>query len=110
MIQLITLKNKIELLSKKQQIEVLKIISSLDISYSENSNGIFFNLSNLSQEQLKKINDYLSYVNDQEEALQELETVKNELCETFFNGKKNSINESPSNNSNSYESSQPSNV
>lgn len=110
MIQLIALKNKIEQLSKKQQIEVLKIINTLDISFSENSNGVFFNLSSLSEEHLEKINNYLSYVSDQEEALQELETVKNELCETFFNGKKNSINETSVNTSTSYESSQPSNV
>jgi hypothetical protein len=33
MIELVTIKNKIEQLSKKQQIEVLKIITNLDISY-----------------------------------------------------------------------------
>lgn len=109
MIELITLKNKLEQLNKKQQAEILKIIISLDIAFSENNNGIFFNLSNLSNEQLGKINSYISYVSDQEETLMELETVKNELTETFFNGKKNSIKDSSSSIvDTSYESSQAS--
>jgi dsDNA-specific endonuclease/ATPase MutS2 len=97
MIELVTIKNKIEQLSKKQQIEVLKIITNLDISYSENNNGVFFNLSNFSEAQLSELNDYISYVSDQEEALQELENVKNELSETFFSNKKNNIKENAAN-------------
>jgi hypothetical protein len=97
MIELVTIKNKIEQLSKKQQIEVLKIITNLDISYSENNNGVFFNLSNFSEAQLSELNDYISYVSDQEEALQELENVKNELSETFFSNKKNNIKENTAN-------------
>ena len=104
MIELITLKNKIEQLNKKQQIEVLKIVTKMDVSYSENNNGVFFNLSKLSQDQLSQINSYISYVSDQESTLAELETVKNELCETFFNGNKNNIKDSNANNGNSYES------
>ncbi|MGI9555036.1 MAG: hypothetical protein ACR2M6_03590 [Vampirovibrionia bacterium] len=97
MIELVTIKNKIEQLSKKQQVEVLKIITTLDISYSENNNGVFFNLSNFSEAQLSELNDYISYVSDQEEALQELENVKNELSETFFSNKKNNIKENTAN-------------
>ena len=97
MIELVTIKNKIEQLSKKQQVEVLKIITTLDISYSENNNGVFFNLSNFSEAQLRELNDYISYVSDQEEALQELENVKNELSETFFSNKKNNIKENTAN-------------
>jgi hypothetical protein len=36
-------------------------------------------------------------VSDQEEALQELENVKNELSETFFSNKKNNIKENAAN-------------
>lgn len=85
MIELVTLKTKIEQLSKKQQVEILKIIMKLDISFSENNNGVFFNLSGLDETQLTQINNYITYVSDQEEALQEFENVKNELSETFFN-------------------------
>tara|TARA_B110000858_G_C17808839_1_gene479652 strand:- start:1660 stop:1998 length:339 start_codon:yes stop_codon:yes gene_type:complete len=108
MIELITLKNKIEQLNKKQQIEVLKIVFKMDVAYSENNNGTFFNLSGLDDTQLSQINSYINYVSDQENTLAELETVKNELCETFFNGNKNGIKDTNSTNGNSYESSNPS--
>ena len=96
MIELVTLKTKIEQLSKKQQVEVLKIIMKLDISFSENNNGIFFNLSGLDQKQLLQINNYINYVSDQEEALQEFENVKNELSETFFNNENKSVKDNTS--------------
>ena len=90
MIELVTLKTKIEKLTKKQQVEILKIIMKIDVSISENNNGIFFNLSSLSEKQLGNINTYIDYVSDQEKTLQELELIKNELTETFFNN--NNIN------------------
>lgn len=90
MIELVTLKTKIEKLTKKQQVEILKIIMKIDVSISENNNGIFFNLSSLSEKQLDNINTYIDYVSDQEKTLQELELIKNELTETFFNN--NNIN------------------
>ena len=96
MIELVTLKTKIEQLNKKQQIEVLKIIMKLDVAFSENNNGIFFNLSGLSEQQLTQINSYINYVSDQEEALQEFENVKNELSETFFNNENKSVKDNTS--------------
>jgi len=104
MIELVTLKTKIEQLTKKQQIEILRIILKLDVSVSENNNGIFFNLSSLSHEQINNINKYIDYVGDQEEALQEFENVKNELSETFFNSNKKSIKDSGTVSNNVYES------
>lgn len=104
MIELVTLKTKIENLTKKQQVEILRIILKLDVSISENNNGIFFNLSSLSEQQLDNINKYIDYVSDQEEALQEFENVKNELSETFFNNNKKSIKGSGTVSSNVYES------
>ena len=56
----------------------------MDVAYSENNNGTFFNLSSLDDTQLSQINSYINYVSDQENTLAELETVKNELCETFL--------------------------
>ena len=43
MIELVTLKTKIEQLPKKQQVEILKIIIKSDVALSENNNGTFFN-------------------------------------------------------------------
>ena len=105
MIELVTLKTKIENLTKKQQIEILRIIMKLDVSVSENNNGIFFNLSLLTKEQLDNINRYIDYVSDQEETLQEFENVKNELSETYFNSNKKSVKESVTLLNSQYESS-----
>jgi predicted component of viral defense system (DUF524 family) len=91
MIELVTLKTKIENLTKKQQVEILRIIMKIDVSISENNNGIFFNLSSLSKEQLSNINKYIDYVSDQEKTLQELEVIKSELSEAFFNSNNKSI-------------------
>jgi len=91
MIELVTLKSKIENLTKKQQLEILKIIMKIDVSISENNNGIFFNLSSLSSEQLININKYIDYVSDQEKTLQEMEVIKCELSDAFFNSNNKSI-------------------
>ncbi len=91
MIELVTLKSKIEKLTKKQQLEILKIIMKIDVSISENNNGIFFNLSSLSSEQLININKYIDYVSDQEKTLQEMEVIKCELSDAFFNSNNKSI-------------------
>lgn len=94
MLELVTLKTKIEQLTKKQQVEVLKIIMNMDISHSENNNGVFFNLSSFSKEQLEELYKYINYISDQEDTLQELEDVKNELNDTYFNSNSKSIKDS----------------
>ena len=97
MLELVTIKTKIEQLNKKQQMEILKIIMKMDISHSENNNGVFFNLSSLSQDQISELQKYIEYINDQEDTLQELEDVKNELNETYFNTNSNPIKDNSTN-------------
>jgi len=97
MLELVTIKTKIEQLNKKQQMEILKIIMKMDISHSENNNGVFFNLSSLSQYQISELQKYIEYINDQEDTLQELEDVKNELNETYFNTNGNPIKDKGTN-------------
>ena len=41
------LKNKIEELNKVHQIEILKLLLNDKIIFTENKNGIFFNLTNV---------------------------------------------------------------
>ena len=59
MIELITLKNKIEQLNKKQQIEVLKIVTKCNK---------LFNLSSLNEHSSLRL-CYINYVSDQENTL-----------------------------------------
>jgi hypothetical protein len=89
MSDLLLLKNKIELLSKKQHIEILKIIKEESIKFSENNNGIFFNLSTLDKISLDKIRKYITYVSDQEKSLTSVEEVKSNFKKTYFDNKNN---------------------
>ena len=73
------------------------------VGFSENSNGIFFNLSCLSKDQLEELYKYISYITDQEETLQELEDVKNKLNKTYFNNNTNPIKDNETDNVASHE-------
>ena len=84
-IDLNCLKEKIENLSKFHQIEILKILKSeTSCTLNENKNGVFVNLSYLPLETIKKIDYFLSYINNQEKELEKIETQKKEFHENFF--------------------------
>ena len=53
----------IENFSKEDQIEILKIISHVNVQLiSENNNGSFINMNDLNDDTLLKINNYVDYV------------------------------------------------
>ena len=79
------LKNKIEELNKVHQIEILKVLLNDKINFTENKNGIFFNLTNIKEEQLENLHNYVNYINDQEKSLNHIETLKESYLESFFN-------------------------
>ena len=85
---LINLKNKIECLDKNLHIKILKILKQNNIDFSENKNGIFVNLNNLSMEIIRKINNLLMYLTTQETNLNEIENIKHEINNDFFKYKK----------------------
>ena len=79
------IKNKIERMSKNNQIEILKILKKhQNIKLNENKSGIFVNLSFLSKEIIEEIDKYVNYVNDQEIDINTIETQKQEFKNTFF--------------------------
>ena len=82
-----SIKKKIESLNKIRQIEIMKILIQNNISISENNNGSFVNLSYVPQECIDEITEYLEYINDQEETLEEIETVKAEFIKEHFDVK-----------------------
>jgi len=59
--------SKVNKLKKKEHLQIFKIIQDTDISYSENSNGIFINLNFLDNDILDMIyyvvNDYKKEIN-----------------------------------------------
>lgn len=76
----------IESFSKEEHIQVLKIIMEKDSSsVSENSNGTFVHMDELSQESIEKMNKYIDYVLLKECDIKEIEETKERL--------KNNINE-----------------
>jgi hypothetical protein len=79
------LKERIEKLNKFHQIEILKLLKTNDsCTLNENKNGIFVNLTSLSDGLIFELEKYLEYVQKQESQLSEIEKQKNILSNTFF--------------------------
>lgn len=79
-----SIKERVEPLTKLQHIEIFKIFKEYDIPFSENSNGTFINISEVSIEVLNKVSEYLDYLNSQEKELNILEKEKQLYKENFF--------------------------
>ncbi len=86
--QLISIKETIENMSKKHQIDVLKIFKKNEkIILNENSNGIFVNLSELEYQDLINLQEFINYVNKQQEQLDNVEDTKTNIENKFFKSK-----------------------
>lgn len=82
--QLVRIKEEIELLNKPRQIEVMKVFLSKDISATENKNGVFINLSIVTSEIIEEIEKKLGYFKEQDSTLEEMEIIKQEFQDNFF--------------------------
>jgi len=82
--RLIALKDNIEALSRLHQAEVLRICNAGGVIGSENKNGVFINLTNVSESIISAIERYLVYVSTQETQLNEIEMQKKELTTKYF--------------------------
>jgi len=83
------IKERIEKLNKFHQIEILKLLKSSDnTTLNENKNGIFINMTSLSNKVIVELEKYLEYVDKQETQLGEIEKQKNILANTFFKDNK----------------------
>ena len=78
------MKNKIELMDKYHQIEILKILSKNNCKLNENKSGVYVNLSFLSKNTIQELINYISYIKDQEESLITMEYQKKEFHDTYF--------------------------
>ena len=74
--------DNIKLLVKPEQEELFSIIRKYKESYTENSNGIFFDLGTISDETFSRISEYLNFClknrMDHEERIKEMNTLRNE--------------------------------
>lgn len=87
------LKDRIENMSKYHQIEILRIFSNADSTrVNENKNGTFVNLTGISEDTLNSVTDYVKYVDEQTQELDEVEIEKTQIQETFFKEDKDKNN------------------
>jgi len=82
------LRDQIEKLDKVHHIGILKILRGNNVKYSENTNGIFINLTKLNKIIINMIKKYVSYVNLQEIELCNIEDQKKEYKKEFYNDNK----------------------
>ena len=70
----------IKVLVKSEQEEIFRIIRKTRENYTENSNGIFFDLSTVSDESFQQIKEYLDFClktrQEDTERLKELEIIR----------------------------------
>jgi hypothetical protein len=79
------LKDRIEVMEKYHQIEILRILRRFpEVKTNENNNGTFVNLTELSTEIIKELEKYTDYVDEQQKLLKKVETEKEEIEQAFF--------------------------
>lgn len=79
------IKDNIENMDKIHHIEIYKIlINDNNIIFNENNNGIFINLTDLSIDNIYKLQNYIEYFNKQQKQLILLEKQKKEIQNNFF--------------------------
>ena len=81
---LLDLKKRIENIDDIHHKKILEIFLKHNINVSENRNGCFINISNLSPKIQKEINDFLKYINKQEKTLNNVEKIKKKYKKNFF--------------------------
>ena len=82
-------KEKIEIMNKHHQIEVLRMLKKdKNIVLNENNNGVFVNISYLDETILSNLVKYIEYVENQTTNIETIENQKSEIETTFFKGNK----------------------
>lgn len=78
------MRNVIENMNKFNQIEILRILKNGHVTLNENNYGVFVNLSNLNNDNLTKLLNYIKYVEAQEHNLNNVEKQKEDYINTYF--------------------------
>ena len=83
------MKMTIELMDKNNQIEVLRLLHKNNAILNENKNGIHINLTELNDDTLVNIYNFVEYINTQENKLNDDECEKQKYKSMFFVNKDN---------------------
>jgi hypothetical protein len=78
------LRDRIEALPKEYHKGIARIFIEENVSYDENKNGMFINLSTVHQTVLEKVARYISYVDLQQLTITTGETERQDLKSQFF--------------------------
>lgn len=88
MVDLKKLRDIIQELEKIHQLYILNLIITRSVPYSENSNGVFINMSVIAPKVLTEIQNYLKYVELQENQLEDDEVLKANYKKSLFKDNK----------------------
>jgi hypothetical protein len=78
------IKDVVEQYNKQQQLDILKIFIEDSVNISENLNGTFINLTDIEDSTIKKIQEYINFINIQNIKLTNIETTRKDIENTFF--------------------------
>ena len=78
------LRDNIEKMERIHQIHIFKILKENQIEFTENSNGVFVNMTLLDDTTLKQINNFIKYVNLQQKQLESIEDIKAQYQKEFY--------------------------
>jgi hypothetical protein len=79
------IRQTMESMDKYNQVEILKLIyESNKKCINENKYGIHINMTELSNEIIDKLNEYIKYVNIQEKEINNVEKKKEKYINTYF--------------------------
>ena len=79
------MRDTIEKMPKFHQVAILRIFNESDkVILSENRNGIHINLSEMEDDVIKKVQEYVQYVITQETTLDQDEKEKESIKNTYF--------------------------
>ena len=59
-----SLRDKIISLDHCEHIEILKILETNNVKYTQNKNGFFINLNKLNDKTIESINDFLNFISN----------------------------------------------
>jgi hypothetical protein len=95
LLELTAIRDNIEKMAKINQVEILRILQkNSKIILNENNYGVHINLSELSNELILELKNYINYVNTQENNLKQFETQKDNL-RNFFTDKTDPTDNNP---------------
>tara|TARA_Y100001970_G_C14098575_1_gene784140 strand:- start:192 stop:476 length:285 start_codon:yes stop_codon:yes gene_type:complete len=80
-----TLRDTIEQMAKVHQLQILDICKRHDVQYTENVNGIFINMTLLTNKTFIAIDEYIKYISLQQLQLDNVEATKKKYQEEFYN-------------------------